>query len=173
MKVSLTWRGPHQYEEVQAMDGTADYGLYQIYGTHPVYGANTLLYIGKALDQTFGERFSPQHEKLGLPADLLWEDNGLQWRIHTGRMHLKEGSPRPEESELRERLTMAERLLISVHSPAWNGQLVAALPDQRRYHAFHVLNWGQHGLLLPEVSGARRTVNAVFIGLADDPVEWP
>jgi len=33
-----------------------DYGIYQIYGTHPIYGNDTLLYIGKASQQTFARR---------------------------------------------------------------------------------------------------------------------
>src|SRR5579872_2702258 len=33
-----------------------DRGLYQIYGHHPVYGSNVLLYIGQTYGRTFGER---------------------------------------------------------------------------------------------------------------------
>ena len=172
MKVNLVWSGPHSYDDVRAMKGNTDYGLYQIYGTHPVYGANALLYIGRARDQTFGIRFT-DHPKLGAPAELRWEDNGLQYRIHTGRVHLKESEPRPTKARLRTRLAMAEHLLISAHSPAWNAQHVGAPPKQPRYHDFHILNWGQHGVLLPEVSGSRITNDAVYSSLADDPMEWP
>jgi len=33
-----------------------DRGLYQIYGHHPVYGSNVLLYIGQTYGRTFRER---------------------------------------------------------------------------------------------------------------------
>ena len=81
-QINIHWRGPHSYEDVRGMDGEADRGLYQIYGTHPVYGAGTLLYIGRTWENTFRERFS-DHEKLGKLADLQWESNSFQWRIHT------------------------------------------------------------------------------------------
>ena len=168
-QINIHWRGPHSYEDVRGMDGEADRGLYQIYGTHPVYGAGTLLYIGRTWENTFRERFS-DHEKLGKLADLQWESNSFQWRIHTGRVHLPEADSRPGKEALSERVEMAEHLLICAHWPAWNSQHLIWLRSEPRYHGLHVLNWGQHGLLLPEVSGARFTNTEVYTGLSDDPV---
>jgi hypothetical protein len=34
-------------------DSERDFGIYQIYGSHPVYGDDTLLYIGKVAQKTF------------------------------------------------------------------------------------------------------------------------
>ena len=48
MIINLHWRGPHSYNDVREMDEARDYGLYQIYNTHPVYGNDTLVYIGQA-----------------------------------------------------------------------------------------------------------------------------
>ena len=45
-------------------DKEEDYGVYQIYGYHRVFGANSLLYIGQTIDQTFGQRFTGHNRKL-------------------------------------------------------------------------------------------------------------
>ena len=55
--IHIDWDGPYRIEEINELnDEKKDYGIYQIYGTHPVYGSNVLLYIGKADQQTFGAR---------------------------------------------------------------------------------------------------------------------
>ena len=46
--VRIEWEGPFSIEEVLELnDGNKDYGLYQIYGHHIVYGKDSLLYIGQ------------------------------------------------------------------------------------------------------------------------------
>ena len=47
-----------------------DYGLYQVYGRHVVFGSGSLLYVGRARDQTFGRRLQ-QHD-----AEWLREEEG-------------------------------------------------------------------------------------------------
>ena len=47
MRINLVWEGPYSYAEVLTRDGNTDYGIYQIYSGHPVYGAYTLVYIGR------------------------------------------------------------------------------------------------------------------------------
>ena len=58
--IHLDWSGPYSLDEASALTGREDYGLYQFYGDHPVYGAGVLLYVGKASNQSFGRRLS-QH----------------------------------------------------------------------------------------------------------------
>ena len=59
--VRVEWEGPFCLDYViEELNRKDDYGLYQIYGTHIVYGASSLLYIGKAEGLTFSQRFS-QH----------------------------------------------------------------------------------------------------------------
>lgn len=57
----IEWSWPHSLAEV---DGFRDQrrvrGLYQIYGHHPVYGSNALLYIGQT-DGTFGKRIPEEN----------------------------------------------------------------------------------------------------------------
>ena len=58
--IHLNWEGPYPLERGQIDKGKAQHGLYQYYGEHPVYGQDTLLYIGKAFDQEISKRIG-QH----------------------------------------------------------------------------------------------------------------
>ena len=43
--IHIDWSGPYTYgQAVQLRNGQDDYGVYQIYGTHPIYGADVMLY---------------------------------------------------------------------------------------------------------------------------------
>ncbi len=54
-EIDIWWEGPFDQDEIidndidkNFYDNTADkIGLYQIYGTHPLYGNDVLLYIGR------------------------------------------------------------------------------------------------------------------------------
>lgn len=54
----FTDAGNHPYYEGN------DYGLYQIYGRHILYGSDALLYIGKATKRSFSVRFAEHMEDL-------------------------------------------------------------------------------------------------------------
>jgi len=57
--IHINWDGPYTLEDLPDLrDENIDYGVYQIYGGHPVYGSSVLLYIGKAESQTFGTRIA-------------------------------------------------------------------------------------------------------------------
>lgn len=61
-EIHMVWEGPYSYEEITntLRDEYCDFGVYQIYGAHPIYGSDVLLYIGKADQQTFGVRLSQE-----------------------------------------------------------------------------------------------------------------
>jgi len=42
--IHLEWDGPHRFDCVGSLTGPTDFGIYQIYGGHPVYGNTALLY---------------------------------------------------------------------------------------------------------------------------------
>ncbi len=72
-RVRVEWQGTFSIEEVLILnDENDDYGLYQIYGCHVIFGSDSLLYIGMARDQTFGQRLG-QHD-----AEWLCEEGGCQ-----------------------------------------------------------------------------------------------
>jgi hypothetical protein len=146
MRIHVDWAGPLCFEEAKSLTNEdEDYGVYQVYGSHPVYGSDVLLYIGKADKQTFGKRLSQE----------TWADHNKDRNrvaFYVGRLHTYARTPKEEEWS--RQIALVERLLIYAHRPAANSSglnvsFPASLAD------VHVLNWGTHRDLLPEVSGAR------------------
>jgi hypothetical protein len=138
------WDNPSQLEPVSSLKGPTDYGVYQIYGGHPVYGNSALLYIGMAVAQEFGKRIRQERH---------WLDNRDAGRVevYVGRLA---GGRTPDDNAWERYIRLAERLLIHAHAPPMNVQKsLAALATDLR--GVHVLNWGYHRDLLPEVSGLR------------------
>ncbi len=145
MKINIDWNKGIKLEASYSLKSTEDYGLYQVYGTYPVYGNNTLLYIGKAASQYFGVRLK-QHNK--------WFDNQDSENIvvYTGRI----GSNNPSD-DWDNMIDIAEKLLIFSHRPAENSLHINTannIPIET-----HIFNWGNRGLLLPEVSAFRYLAN--------------
>lgn len=147
MLIQLMWEGPYSLSDLDKLNNTdKDYGIYQVYGTHPVYGQNKLLYIGKAAMQTFGKRISQEN----------WIDtnNYKNNRIYVGRV-TGSGTP-PCLKTWHKQISIAESLLIHTHRPAYNAMslnLTHTIDDVSKN--IHIMNWGDHCDLLPEVSGLR------------------
>lgn len=142
MQIHIDWVTGVSFENAYKLTGPTDYGIYQIYGSHPVYGHNVLLYIGKARDQTLGIRLR-QHEK------WLYNQDSENVRIYTGRI-----SSDDELDKLWDhKVDLAEKLLIFTHQPACNSSNINSISDMPI--ETHVLNWGDRAMLLPEVSAYR------------------
>jgi hypothetical protein len=147
--IQIEWDGPYTYEEAKKVcKDPTDRGIYQIYGTHPVYGNDVLLYIGKAYARPFGVRLSEE----------IWDSVGQNISVHLGRLGAAKNSENATiTDEVWEvEVELAEKLLIHVHFPACNSSNIASIPDARCAD-LHILNWGKYRSLLPEVSGARWT----------------
>ena len=146
MHIHVQWTGPLSYREALALnDENVDFGVYQIYGAHPVYGKDVLLYIGKADYQTFGKRLSQE----------VWHEiNQDSFRVSVCLGRLSGYTGTPLEEEWSRQISIVERLLIHSHWPAGNssGLNVRFGSDM---HDLHVFNWGDYRSLLPEVSGSR------------------
>jgi hypothetical protein len=144
--IHIEWDGPYALSNAKALTGPADYGVYQIYGGHPIYGNTALLYIGLAAAQHFGER---------IPQEAQWLDNRDAGRVevYVGRLS---GTTTPNDETWDKHIRAAERLLIFAHSPPMNTQksLAKLEPDLRNVR---ILNWAKHRDLMPEVSGSRWT----------------
>lgn len=144
--IQIHWEGSYELSDLLSlMASEIDYGIYQIYGKHPIYGNNVLLYIGKADQQTLGKRISQEN----------WIDtnDSNNLKVYVGRLH---GPENPSPETWSTDIDLAERLLIYVHKPAYNARSVSSLPDLELQN-IHILNWGHHRDLLPEVSGLRWT----------------
>jgi len=145
--IHIQWEGPHQVSQALGLTAPTDYGLYQVYGCHPVYGVGTLLYIGKARDQTFSTRLKQES----------WDDYA-DWEgkvtIYVGRLL---GSETPSDARWNREIDCAEALLINAHKPAHNQVGIRYLSPRtdRAVREVHVFNWGDFASLLPEVTGHR------------------
>ena len=145
--IHLQWHGPFTLEQVRELNADHDYGVYQVYGSHPVYGSDVLLYIGKSSEQTFSVRLQQE----------AWhynEDAG-NVRYYVGRLA---GERTPGDAEWSHQIGLLETLLIHSHWPAANSRNIQGLGAHATEIAdIHVLNWGQRRSLLSEVSGLMLT----------------
>jgi len=149
--IHVQWEGPLDGRTAKSCTRRpADFGVYQVYGSHPVYGLNTLLYVGRAADQTFGERLRKEEW-------LLEGEHGQgECTFFLGRLA---GSKTPDDIEWGIQISDVESLLILAHKPSYNCHGIKGLGDksEKRIGDLRVLNWGTFGVLLPEVSAARWT----------------
>jgi hypothetical protein len=142
--VHINWKGPFNLGEIAKMgDPRRDFGLYQVYAHHPVYG-RTLVYIGKAREQTFSQRIAQHHWDSGSEND----PNNIE--IYVGRLM---GATTPELARWRWEIDVAEKLLIHSHGPAYNALHVYQAPSAGECSDVRVLNWGSNRSLAREVSG--------------------
>ena len=146
--IHIQWEGPLSKDEAAKLSTPRDRGLYQIYGSHPVYGLSTLLYIGKTMD-AFGTR-NDGHEK----AMLNLEHGQGTPSMYVGRLY---GASSLDNPSLDAEVDIAESLLIKAHKPSWNAARIKWLrpENEEAIGDCLVLNWGDFGILLPEVSSRR------------------
>lgn len=110
--IQVEWDGPFLYETdcAKFQNDETDYGLYQIYGTHSIFGSDSLLYIGKAQEQKLANRLS-QHKH------WLEKEHG-KIEVYVGR--LGGGSSEIEDAQWSREINVAERLLIYNCAPPYN-----------------------------------------------------
>jgi len=144
--IFIDWDGPYTFDELEELeDPRIDYGLYQVYGAHPLYGEEVLLYLGQTGERAFGDKLAEERS--------YWEaeEDFQPLSIYVGRLM---GPVTPTGGDWVEEMDLAHRLLVFAHVPVFNGREVAAAPDDALKEV-HVVNWGSHLDLAPEVSGAR------------------
>ncbi|MCH8290862.1 hypothetical protein IH992_07175 [Candidatus Poribacteria bacterium] len=130
LEIPIEWSGAFSLEEVIAEmtdEGDPpdysgeDYGLYQIYGQHILCGADTLLYIGKATNQTFSLRFQ-QHGR-------EWLHDEADVQIYLGRVYdPKRHSKSDDWDSWKWDVELAEKILIHKYSPHYNSTSISNPP---------------------------------------------
>ncbi len=132
--------------------------LYQIYGGHPVYGEQVLLYIGMSgngAETRFGDhdrewvRWLPSAATV--TAACLKEFSS--WAEYNDKKYEDEYFEEVDTPVLR----TVESLLIYGHQPVYNTQGRQSIPDACR--GFRVFNTGAYRSLVPEIS---------YFGLVDE-----
>ena len=138
--VRVEWEGPFSIEEVLRLNHqNDDYGLYQIYGYHIVFGANSLLYIGKAEGVTFSQRFRRHC------IEWLLEEQDISIRV--GRIASEDYAYDPPNwSDWKKVLRDAEALTIYWHSPPYNSMNINSYKGQ----LLKVVNKKERGDLVAE-----------------------
>ena len=115
--IQIDWTGPYKLDQIDLLkNDIKDYGIYQIYGKHPIYGSGVLLYIGKADYQTIGKRISQENWYDTNDSDSLL--------IYAGRLA---GNKTPNEEIWSQEIDLAEKLLIYVHKPAYNSKSLSSI----------------------------------------------
>jgi hypothetical protein len=142
--IHIEWEGPYSLKAVKSLTGDSDFGLYQVYVCHPVYGPGVLAYIGLACDQTFSARIG-QHD---------WgsgsENDPNKVEVYVGRL---KGDNTPSRQQWNDDIKLAEKLLIHSHGPAYNSTHIMDCEADPKVRNIRVLNWGAVRSLHREVSG--------------------
>ena len=144
--LDIEWEGPfsmpynkaqQQYEiSTIPLELLSQFGLYQIYGRHHVYGANVLLYIGATCGSDGGVRTYANRLREHL-SDRFYERTELS--VYLGPC-----------AHDRKTILLAESILIAAHSPALNRNHVDwSVKHERR---ILIRNWDFIGSLSPMCS---------------------
>ncbi|HBS86262.1 MAG TPA: hypothetical protein DEA97_06885 [Bacteroidales bacterium] len=176
-KIIIKWDGPYSYNEVIQNDGKnslrklidhseellekeIDYGVYQIYGTHPIFGPNSLLYIGKASEQEFRIRFMQHTRWISQEMDDI--------KFYLGRvMDKSEENFRITNEIWRDYIDIAERLLLYYCCPPYNSASLNLKKEAFGNDDYFVLNYGKKASIPYEVSSLHHT-----LGLLEDQKEY-
>jgi hypothetical protein len=146
--IGVSWQEPVKWSKRGKFDHES-LQLYQIYGRHPIYGADVLLYIGMSD---------------GIASRLNHHDNWVQFLPDTATVTaacLKEftswteyDDPRYDDDYFepcsREVVAAVESLLIYAHAPVYNKAERAA--PKRSTEGLRIFNTGHHRSLMPELS---------------------
>jgi hypothetical protein len=102
--IEIKWEGPYSIEAMKAFTGNI--GLYQIYGAHPIYGSNSLLYIGMTI-AGFESRFSSHYNDW-----IKYEYDDV--KIYVGEVVTL------LDNDTTESVKIAEKLLLYYCAPGYN-----------------------------------------------------
>jgi len=156
--IRIEWDGPYTLQDIGYIENhcyngasllnevNKDVGIYQVYGNHPIYGNNVLLYIGQAFKQTFALRLSQE----------AWEYNSdyKNIKFYVGRLF---GDKKVDDNNWKNMIDIAEKMLIHAHSPAKNSQHILNISrDENKLQEFEnirIFNYDNYRSLMPEVSG--------------------
>ena len=142
--LTIEWKGPFTIDEVRGMKNLRnDYGLYQIYGEHIIFGKDSLLYIGRT-ETTFRDRFFDQ-------SYAHWKD-WIQYDIKDGKdvsIYIARVRPGVFDDEF---LNDAEALQIYWHSPPYNSANIYDYDRDKRLHPFEIVNEGERRKLVEWLS---------------------
>ena len=152
--INIMWEGPLTLKKAYNRKKKSDKGLYQVYGYHPVYGLDELVYIGKT--QKLGER----------PAEHGFEGWNQVIQVYLGRIiSITEEETKSSDTNNKahdRKLDQVEGLLIHACWPAYNSQHIKSPP--RGCNNLLILNWGKFRKLPEAISGYRTSKGSLDKG---------
>ena len=116
--VHLVWDGPISFDEARKLLADEDYGLYALYGTHTIFGADALLYVGRANAQRFGQRL-PAH----YPDWIRHSASDIT--VYVGRIG---GWEFLDDAKWGKMINQTEHLVVHYTSPPYNSGLIKNPP---------------------------------------------
>ncbi|MFC0227954.1 GIY-YIG nuclease family protein [Serratia aquatilis] len=146
----IYWEGPYTIDEFKSKKGDnriihEGHCLYQIYGDHPCYGRDVLLYIGKTKNMTnrlwqHSNRYSFECEsvKIFVGSCGIFESWEKMWEIEKYA---------PIDKNI---LDAIESLLIHAHQPAYNSSKL--LSTHFKDLNLRIFNTNKRKSLMPEIS---------------------
>jgi len=151
------WQGPWKVDTASwkpPPELNDNHVLYQVYGRHPVYGSNRLLYLGKTTrgPQRLIEHMSWIDDEVdecfirAASIGLWGEPEKWDWGEWYGDDQEDGTYPRLEDDDL----LLIESLLILANQPVYNSSSKNHVSGAKHIRVF---NTGRRGDLLPEVSG--------------------
>lgn len=111
------WYGPYSLKKLEGKVGEdKNFALYAVYGTHPLYGQNVLLYIGMTT-QSLRERIDQHNSWISEQADPVSVYAAAIAPFETwAAARASDNYPRPHPTDIK----AIEALLIFAHQPAYN-----------------------------------------------------
>lgn len=138
--ISIKWDGPYTIDNVEGKSN--DLGIYQIYGTHPVSGPNTLLYIGQESDPL--ESFEKHYDWFPYELDDM--------KIYVGKLFVNH-EPFKGKDDYEEKLVLVKKLLIYHCAPPYNMYYIPGHDLKAEFNPhIIVLNLWKKAMLPYEVS---------------------
>lgn len=116
-------------------------GFYQIYGTSPIYGMDTLLYLGKSknLKDRITQHFESTESFIGRQPN-----KSCRYALLSDNVIMLEETTLPKDS-IDYSLNMIEETLIVMHKPTFNSARLVKLAPH--LNAIYIQNHGERGML--------------------------
>ena len=145
-EIKVLWEGPFSIEEITEdkidtkYDVTArSKGLYQVYGSHPLYGDGVLVYIGRTKDSFQSRLNSRWVIENGSDAENV--------QIYLGTIF--SDSKKIEAKNIDKMIEKSEVLLINAMKPAYNSSNIQSVQDKLLKQKFIIHNEGNYRNLYP------------------------
>jgi len=128
--ITLDWKIIKDVEDIKNL--SPDSGVYQIYGDSPIYGRDTLLYIGKA--SNFKNRVNGHISNI---ESFITRQPNINFRFAKVELNL---------------LSIVEQILIVMHKPSFNSANIIEISSKAKQKGYYIQNHGKRGLLHLEVT---------------------